>query len=119
MGRDREALATVEEAIADFQSGRCLIIVDDEDRENEGDLTVAAQFATPEVINFMAKEGRGLICVPMTRGRVHALDLHPMVTEESALHGTAFTVSVDARQGTTTGIRKKPTYTADRYAVRK
>ncbi len=104
MGRDREALATVEEAIADFQSGRCLIIVDDEDRENEGDLTVAAQFATPEVINFMAKEGRGLICVPMTRGRVHALDLHPMVTEESALHGTAFTVSVDARQGTTTGI---------------
>jgi 3,4-dihydroxy 2-butanone 4-phosphate synthase/GTP cyclohydrolase II len=104
MGDNREALATVEEAIADFQSGRCLIVVDDEDRENEGDLTVAAQFATPGVINFMAKEGRGLICVPMARDRVHALDLHPMVTEESALHGTAFTVSVDARHGTTTGI---------------
>ena len=101
---ERAALATVEEAIADFQAGRCLIIVDDEDRENEGDLTVAAQFATPEAINLMAKEARGLICVPMTRQRLHELDLYPMVTEETALHGTAFTVSVDARKGTTTGI---------------
>ena len=99
-----EPIATVEEAIADFRAGRCLIIVDDEDRENEGDLTVAAEFATPEVVNFMARDARGLICVPMTRRRLHALDLYPMVTEESALHGTAFTVSVDARVGTTTGI---------------
>jgi 3,4-dihydroxy 2-butanone 4-phosphate synthase / GTP cyclohydrolase II len=102
--REHAELATVEEAIADFQAGRCLIIVDDEDRENEGDLTVAAQFATPEAINLMAREARGLICVPMTRQRLHELDLYPMVTEETALHGTAFTVSVDARKGTTTGI---------------
>ena len=103
-GRTHEPIATVEEAIADFQAGRCLIIVDDEDRENEGDLTVAAEFATPEVINLMARDARGLICVPMTRQRLHELDLYPMVTEETALHGTAFTVSVDARVGTTTGI---------------
>ncbi len=99
-----EPLIGVDEAIAEFQAGRCLIIVDDEDRENEGDLTVAAQFATPEIINFMAKEGRGLICVPMTRERLHALDIYPMVAEVDALHGTAFTVTVDAKQGTTTGI---------------
>ena len=94
----------VEQAIVEFKRGRCLIIVDDEDRENEGDLTVAAEFATPEMINLMAREGRGLICVAMTHQRLHELDLHPMVADESALHGTAFTVSVDARVGTTTGI---------------
>ena len=94
----------VEQAIEEFRQGRCLIVVDDEDRENEGDLTVAAQFVTPEVINFMAREGRGLICIAMTRERLHELDLYPMVAEDSALHGTAFTVSVDAKEGTTTGI---------------
>ncbi len=99
-----EPMATAEEAIAEFKAGRCLIVVDDEDRENEGDLTIAAQFATPEVINFMAREGRGLICAPMTRTRLHELDLYPMVTEEDALHGTAFTVSVDVKKGATTGI---------------
>jgi 3,4-dihydroxy 2-butanone 4-phosphate synthase / GTP cyclohydrolase II len=99
-----EPMATMEEAIAEFRAGRCLIVVDDEDRENEGDLVSAAEFATPETINFMAKEARGLICVPMTRERLHALDIYPMVTEVDALHGTAFTVSVDAKHGTTTGI---------------
>ena len=97
-------MVSVKQAIDDFKAGRVVIIVDDEDRENEGDLAIAAEFATPEAINLMAKEGRGLICVPMTRERLHELDLHLMVAEETALHGTAFTVSVDAVQGTTTGI---------------
>jgi 3,4-dihydroxy 2-butanone 4-phosphate synthase/GTP cyclohydrolase II len=97
-------IISVEQAIEEFKAGRCLILVDDEDRENEGDLTVAAQFASPETINFMAREGRGLICVAMTRARLHELALYPMVAEESALHGTAFTVSVDAKHGATTGI---------------
>jgi len=93
----------VEQALGDFKAGKCLIVVDDEDRENEGDLVVPAQFATPEAINFMAKEGRGLICVAMTRERLQELNLHPMVAEGTALHDTAFTVSVDAKHGTTTG----------------
>ena len=99
-----DRIVPVEEAIEDFRAGRCVIIVDDEDRENEGDLSVAAEFATPEAINFMAKEGRGLICVAMTRERLAELNLRPMVADGTALHGTAFTVSVDAKQGTTTGI---------------
>ena len=99
-------LIAVEQAIEEFKAGRPVIIVDDEDRENEGDLVVAAEFATPEVINLMAKEARGLLCVPMTHERLRELELHPMVGEpaQSALHGTAFTVSVDALHGTTTGI---------------
>ena len=97
-------IISAEQAIEEFKRGRRLIVVDDEDRENEGDLTVAAEFATPEAINSMARDGRGLICVAMTRERLHELDLYPMVAEESALHGTAFTVSVDAKAGTTTGI---------------
>jgi len=100
------AVVSVEQAIEDFKAGRPLIIIDDEDRENEGDLVVAAEFITPEIINLMAKEARGLLCVPMTHQRLRELDLHLMVSEggESALHGTAFTVSVDAVHGTTTGI---------------
>ena len=99
-------VVSAEQAIEDFRAGRPLIIIDDEDRENEGDLVVAAQFATPEIINLMAKEARGLLCVPMTRERLRELDVFPMVGEsaQSALHGTAFTVSVDAVHGTTTGI---------------
>lgn len=100
----RNPIVSVEQAIDDFKHGRCLIIIDDEDRENEGDLAVAAQFATPEAINFMATQARGLICVAMTRGRVQDLNLHPMVAENTARLGTAFTVSVDAKRGTTTGI---------------
>jgi len=100
------AVVSVEQAIEDFKAGRPLIIIDDEDRENEGDLVVAAEFITPEIINLMAKEARGLLCVPMTHERLRELDLHLMVSDggESALHGTAFTVSVDAVHGTTTGI---------------
>jgi 3,4-dihydroxy 2-butanone 4-phosphate synthase/GTP cyclohydrolase II len=94
----------VDQAIEEFRAGRFLIVVDDEDRENEGDLTIAAEFVTPEAINFMAREGRGLICVAMTRERLRQLNLHPMVTDNTARLGTAFTVSVDAVRGTTTGI---------------
>ncbi len=97
-------IVSVERAIEDNESGRFVIIVDDEDRENEGDLTIAAEFATPEAVNFMAKKGRGLICVAMTRERLETLNLRPMVPDGTALHDTAFTVSVDFKHGTTTGI---------------
>ncbi|CAN5885526.1 bifunctional 3,4-dihydroxy-2-butanone-4-phosphate synthase/GTP cyclohydrolase II [soil metagenome] len=94
----------IEEALEAIRRGRILIVVDDEDRENEGDFIMAADLVTPEAINFMAREGRGLICVPITRERAAELRLEPMVPENTALHETAFTVSVDARSGTTTGI---------------
>ncbi len=94
----------IEEAVADFAAGKMLIVVDDENRENEGDLIFAAEKVTPEAINFMAKHARGLVCVPLTAQRLSALDLHPMVSDNTAKLGTAFTVSVDAHEGTTTGI---------------
>lgn len=94
---------TIEEAIADIRMGKIIVVVDDEDRENEGDLIVAAQYATPEAINFMAVHARGLICLPLTGERLEQLELPPMVTNNTDPHGTAFTVSVDA-DGTTTGI---------------
>lgn len=102
----RNPFATVEEAIAEFQQGRFVIITDDEERENEGDLCIPAQYATPETINFMAKLGRGLICVAMTGERLDQLGLQLMVGEDSndAPFGTAFTVSVEARNGVSTGI---------------
>ncbi|HWQ40783.1 MAG TPA: bifunctional 3,4-dihydroxy-2-butanone-4-phosphate synthase/GTP cyclohydrolase II [Desulfosporosinus sp.] len=92
---------TVEEALADIREGKMIVMVDDEDRENEGDLVMAAEMATPEAINFMATYGRGLICVPMTRDRIHALKLEPMVTINTDPHGTGFTVSVDSIKSTT------------------
>lgn len=98
-------LHKIEEAIEDIRKGKMVIVVDDEDRENEGDFIVAARFATPEVINFMSKEGRGLICVALTEERCAALDLTPMVSSNTSLHETAFTVSVDIiGNGATTGI---------------
>src|SRR5438067_231348 len=99
-------LATIEEAVKDVREGRFIIIVDDEDRENEGDLVIAAEKATPDDINFMAMHGRGLICAPMTRERLDRLRIPMMVAdaENTSPFGTAFTVSVEARQGTTTGI---------------
>ena len=98
-------LDRIEDAIEDIRKGKLVIVVDDEDRENEGDFIVAAEFATPEVINFMSKEGRGLICVALTEDRCAALQLAPMVTSNTSLHETAFTVSVDLiGEGTTTGI---------------
>lgn len=98
-------LDRIEDAIEDIRNGKMVIVVDDEDRENEGDFIVAAEFATPEVINFMSKEGRGLICVALTEERCAALQLAPMVSANTSLHETAFTVSVDLiGEGTTTGI---------------
>jgi len=98
------ALATIEEAIQEYRDGRFVIIVDDEERENEGDLTLPAQYVTPEAINFMARYGRGLICMPMTGERVDDLRLPMMVGRNDSGFGTAFTVSVEARRGVTTGI---------------
>ncbi len=94
----------ISEAIEDFKKGKILIIVDDEERENEGDFVAAADAITPEIINFMATYGRGLICVPMTGEQLDALEIHPMVNENTSKMGTSFTVSVDAVQKTTTGI---------------
>src|SRR3981189_1334189 len=96
--------ATVEEAIEEIREGRMVVVVDDEDRENEGDLTIAAQFATPEAINFMATPARGLICLCRTAERAHELGLRPMTDHNEAPLGTAFTVSIEAREGVTTGI---------------
>ena len=96
--------ATVEQAIKAVKAGKLIIIVDDEDRENEGDLMVAAEKATPEIINFMTKHGRGLICMPLPKERLKELHLPLMVRDNTAPYQTAFTVSIDARDGVTTGI---------------
>src|SRR5205823_3794010 len=92
------AFATVEEAIEDVRAGRLVVVVDAADRENEGDLTIAAQFATPEVIAFMAKQGRGLICLCLSGERCDVLGLRQMTERNQAPHGTAFTVSIEARE---------------------
>ncbi|WP_054024332.1 bifunctional 3,4-dihydroxy-2-butanone-4-phosphate synthase/GTP cyclohydrolase II [Bacillus sp. FJAT-28004] len=100
---DKKPFDLIEEALADLKLGKPIIVVDDEDRENEGDLIALADTMTPEVINFMITEARGLVCVPITQERADQLDLPPMVTHNTDYHGTAFTVSVDYI-GTTTGI---------------
>jgi len=97
-------LATIKEAVNDIKEGRFVIIVDDEDRENEGDLALAAEKVSPQAINFMTKYGRGLVCLPVVGDRLDKLQLPLMVDENTCKFGTAFTVSVDAKQGTTTGI---------------
>jgi 3,4-dihydroxy 2-butanone 4-phosphate synthase / GTP cyclohydrolase II len=97
-------LSKIEEVIEDARNGRMFILVDDEDRENEGDLVIPAQMATPEVINFMAKHGRGLICLALPRARCEKLGLKLMSPENRSRHQTAFTVSIEAREGVTTGI---------------
>lgn len=104
MALSDEVFASPEEAIDLIKEGKMIIVVDDEDRENEGDLVMAASKVTSESINFMTKYGRGLVCVPLTEERARQLDLEPMVTHSTDPHGTAFTVSVDAKNGTTTGI---------------
>src|SRR6187397_3122457 len=96
--------STIEEALEDIRSGRMVVVCDAEDRENEGDLTLAAQFATPESINFMAREGRGLICLALTSDRCDELGLDLMAAKNESSFETAFTVSVEAREGVTTGI---------------
>ena len=98
------AFATVEEAIEDIRAGKFVVVVDAADRENEGDLTIAAQFATPEAIAFMAKEGRGLICLCLTGDRCDELGLRQMTERNETPYGTAFTVSIEAREGISTGI---------------
>ncbi len=101
---DRFEFASIETAICELKAGRMIVVVDDEDRENEGDLTMAAELVTPEAINFMATHGRGLICLAMPGERLDELDLAPMAPDNTALHGTAFTISIDAKEGVTTGI---------------
>jgi 3,4-dihydroxy 2-butanone 4-phosphate synthase/GTP cyclohydrolase II len=102
--KERSAFATIEEAIEDIRQGKFVVVVDAADRENEGDLTIAAQFATPEAINFMTKEGRGLICLCLTEARCDDLGLRQMTDRNETPYGTAFTISVEAREGVTTGI---------------
>ncbi|MDE2800516.1 MAG: bifunctional 3,4-dihydroxy-2-butanone-4-phosphate synthase/GTP cyclohydrolase II [Gemmatimonadota bacterium] len=97
-------IATIEEALEDIRAGKIVIVVDDEDRENEGDFIMAAEKVTSEAINFMARHGRGLVCLPATPDRLKELDLDMMVNTNTALHGTPFTVSIDALYGVTTGI---------------
>ena len=97
-------ITKIEAALDDIRQGKMIILVDDEDRENEGDLVIAAEKVTPEAVNFMAKEGRGLICLTLTEERADHLQLPPMVSENSCSFGTAFTVSIEAKTGVTTGI---------------
>ncbi|TML29519.1 MAG: bifunctional 3,4-dihydroxy-2-butanone-4-phosphate synthase/GTP cyclohydrolase II [Actinobacteria bacterium] len=101
---EKSAFATIDEAIQDIRQGKLVVVVDAADRENEGDLTIAAQFATPEAVNFMTKEGRGLICLCLTEDRCDELGLRQMTERNETPYGTAFTVSVEAREGVTTGI---------------
>ena len=108
---------TIEEALDSVRAGRIVIVVDDELRENEGDFTLAAEKVTPEAINFMATHGRGLICLPMTGERLDALRLPLMVDENTSKLGTAFTVSIEARHGVTTGISAADRATTIRTAV--
>ena len=104
MREKRANFATIEEALEQIKSGRMVVVVDDEDRENEGDLTMAAQFITPEAVNFMALHGRGLVCLSITAERAESLNLEPMARTNQSRFGTAFTVSIEAREGVTTGI---------------
>lgn len=105
MSKDKErGVSKIEEAIEDIRQGKMVILCDDEDRENEGDLCMAAEKVTPQAISFMARYGRGLICLSLTSERVRELNLPPMSPVNTSLFGTAFTVSIDAREGTTTGI---------------
>ena len=99
-----EMVSPIEEIIEEARNGRMFILVDDESRENEGDLVIPAQMATPDAINFMARYGRGLICLAMTRERIEELGLPLMASKNESRHQTAFTVSIEAREGVSTGI---------------
>lgn len=110
-------LSTVEEAVADIKNGKMVIVVDDEDRENEGDLTMAAEHVTPEAINFMARYGRGLVCLPMAPEMIDKLNLPLMTQRNGSRFGTNFTVSIEAREGITTGISAADRATTIRAAV--
>jgi 3,4-dihydroxy 2-butanone 4-phosphate synthase/GTP cyclohydrolase II len=110
-------VSTIKEAIVDIRSGKMVILVDDEDRENEGDLCMAAEFVTPEAVNFMARYGRGLICLTLTEENADKLRLMPMVRDNRSRFGTAFTVSIEAKQGVTTGISAADRATTIQAAV--
>ena len=101
---ENSAFSPIEAALEDIRSGKMVIVVDDENRENEGDLTIAAEKISPEAINFMARYGRGLICMPMTEQRLDELQVPQMVTDNSSVHGTAFCVSIEGKKGVSTGI---------------
>ena len=100
----RRRLDTVEEAIEDFRNGKIVIVVDDEDRENEGDFIVAAEKITPEIVNFMLHNGRGVLCAPITEERCEELELAHQVSNNTSMLGTPFTVTVDKLEGCTTGV---------------
>ena len=102
--KTRSPFATIDEALEDIRQGKMVVVCDDEDRENEGDLTMAAQFATPEAMNFMATHGRGLICLSLTPQRCDELGLDLMAAKNESPFETPFTVSIEAREGVTTGI---------------
>jgi 3,4-dihydroxy 2-butanone 4-phosphate synthase/GTP cyclohydrolase II len=104
MRRDTAAIAPIAEIIAEIRAGNIVVLVDDEDRENEGDLVFAAEFVTPDKINFLAKHGRGLICMPVTEEHAQRLGLRPMVEQNRSRHGTNFTASIEAAEGIATGI---------------
>ena len=114
---DDEQIERVESALAQLRRGRMVILVDDADRENEGDLVLAAEFATPEAINFMAKHARGLICLSLSEEQVKRLGLHMMVQENESTYSTAFTVSIEAARGVTTGISAADRATTIRAAI--
>lgn len=113
----KRSFASIDEAVKDLRRGRFIILVDDEERENEGDLVLSAQKVTPQAINFMAKHGRGLVCLALTPQRVEDLQLPPQSPENTATFGTAFTVSIDARNGITTGISAADRATTIRVAI--
>src|SRR5213595_2461304 len=104
MRRDATAISPITEIIAEIRAGRIVILVDDEDRENEGDLVFAAEFVSPDKINFLARHGRGLVCMPITEAHAARLGLRPMVEQNRSRHGTNFTVSIEAAEGISTGI---------------
>src|ERR687892_2725663 len=104
MRREAAAISPIAEVVAAIRAGEIVILVDDEDRENEGDLIFAAEFVTAEKINFLAKHGRGLICMPITEEHAARLGLRPMVQHNRSRHGTNFTVSIEAAEGIATGI---------------
>src|SRR6478672_10533256 len=104
LAKSRSPFASIEDALAAIRAGKMIVVVDDENRENEGDLTMAASKVSPEAINFMAKHGRGLVCLAMMPERLHQLDIPLEHSEHRSQRDTAFCVSVDARDGTSTGI---------------
>src|SRR5213595_739637 len=107
MRREAAAISPITGIVSAIRAGEIVILVDDEQRENEGDLVFAADFVTPEKINFLATHGRGLVCMPITAAHAARLNLAPMVAQNRSVHGTNFTVSIEAAQGVTTGISAK------------